>query len=155
MDSAVRHRRWATWLVCICACAALGFSGTARADHHKRVIILHSVGREFRPWNEYAKGIREELEKQSSWPLDVQEHALVAARSSDPNPEAPFVAYLKALHSEHPPDLIVSIGSPAAAFIQSYRQQLFPTTPVLITALEQRRVQSPSLTENDAVGRAG
>jgi hypothetical protein len=29
--------------------------GSAAADQHKRVMILHSVGREFRPWNEYAK----------------------------------------------------------------------------------------------------
>jgi signal transduction histidine kinase len=151
VNIAARQRRWKTWLITICACAVFSVSGTARAAEYKRVIILHSVGREFRPWNEYAKGIREELDKQSSWPLDVQEHALVAARSGDPNPEEAFVTYLRALYARHQPDLIVSIGSPAALFIQRNRQLLFPTTPVLITALEQRRVQSSSLTENDTV----
>ena len=43
----------------------------AGATEHKRVMILHSVGREFRPWNEYAKDIRAELDRQSPWPLDV------------------------------------------------------------------------------------
>jgi len=33
----------------------------ATAEEHKRVLILHSVGREFRPWNEYAKYMRAEL----------------------------------------------------------------------------------------------
>jgi len=42
-------------------------------------MILHSVGREFRPWNEYAKAIRAELDRQSPAPLDVQEHSLVEA----------------------------------------------------------------------------
>ena len=151
MNSTSRYQAWSKWLITICACTCLVFSDDLHATEHKRVLILHSVGREFRPWNEYAKNIREELDKQSSWPLDVQEHALMAARSSDPNPEAPFVAYLKALSAERLPDLIVSIGSPAAAFMQRYRQQLFPTTPMLITALEQRRVQPSNLTENDAV----
>jgi signal transduction histidine kinase len=36
-------------------------------------------------------------------------------------------------------------------FIQRYRDQLFPGTPMLITAVEQRRVQFSNLTENDAV----
>ena len=40
-------------------------------------MILHSVGREFRPWNAYAKDIRAELDRQSRWPIDVQEHSLV------------------------------------------------------------------------------
>jgi hypothetical protein len=51
----------------------------ADASDPKRVLILHSVGREFRPWNEYAKDIRAELDRQSPWPLDVQEHSLVTA----------------------------------------------------------------------------
>ena len=49
--------------------------------------------------------------------------------------------YLRALHAERPLDLIVSFGAPAVAFVQRYRQQLFATTPMVFTAVEQRRVQ--------------
>src|SRR5262245_11014496 len=63
----------------------------------KQVLVLHSFGREFKPWSEYAKAIRLELERQSPWPLDIQEHALVSARSPDENPEAAFVEYLRAI----------------------------------------------------------
>jgi hypothetical protein len=45
----------------------------------------------------------------------------------------------------------VGIGAPAAAFIQRHRQKLFPTTPVLFTAIEQRRLQYSDLTQNDVV----
>jgi signal transduction histidine kinase len=45
----------------------------------------------------------------------------------------------------------VSIGAPAAAFVQRHRPQLFSTTPMVFTAVEQRRVQYSSLTANDAV----
>src|SRR6185437_4247605 len=49
------------------------------------------------------------------------------------------------------PDLIVSIGAPAAAFVQRHRPQLFPNTPMVLTAVDERRVQFSALTERDAV----
>ena len=53
--------------------------------------------------------------------------------------------------TSRPVDLIVAIGAPAAAFVQRYRQRLFPKTPMVFTAVEQRRVQYEKLTENDTV----
>ena len=123
----------------------------ATAAEHKRVLILHSVGREFRPWNEYAKYMRAELDRQSPWPLDVQEHSLVAARSADPNPEPPFVEYLRALYGAQQPDLIIVVGAPAANFIQRHRKDLFATAPMVFTTVEQRRVRMSELTEYDTV----
>src|ERR1041385_5058094 len=127
-----------------------GLANAADVEH-KRVLILHSVGREFRPWNEYAKHMRAELDRQSPWPLDVQEHALVAARSDDPNPEPPFVDYLRALYGGQQPDLIIVVGAPAAGFIHRHRNDLFATAPMVFTTVEQRRVQASALTENDTL----
>ena len=62
-----------------------------------------------------------------------------------------FAEYLRALYTSRPVDLIVAIGAPAAAFVQRYRQRLFPATPMVFTAVEQRRVQYEKLTENDTV----
>src|SRR5262249_45046089 len=92
----------------------------AFAGEPKRVLVLHSFGRDFRPWSEYAKTIRAELDRQSPWPLDVIEFSLISARFTGDNPEAPFVQYLRSLFDKHPPDLIVSVGAPAAAFVQRY-----------------------------------
>jgi ABC-type uncharacterized transport system substrate-binding protein len=124
---------------------------TAWAAESKRVMLLHSFGPDFKPWSEYAKAIREELDRRSPWPLDLREHSLENARSSDENPEGPFVEYLRALFAKQPLDLIVSIGAPAAAFVQRHRQELFPTTPMLLAVVDQRRVQYSVLTANDAV----
>jgi len=124
--------------------------GAAAADS-KRILIVHSFGRDFKPWRDYATTIRMELDRQSPWPLDIHEHSLVTARSSDENPEVPFVEYLRALYERRPPDLIVSVGAPAAAFVQRYRARLFSATPMVLTAVEQRRVQYSVLAENDAV----
>ena len=124
---------------------------TGFAAESKRVMLLHSFGLDFKPWSAYAKSIRSELKQQSPWPLDIVENSLVTALSSDEDPEAPFVEYLRALFAKRPLDLIVSIGAPAAAFVQRHRQRLFTATPMVFTAVDQRRVQYSSLTANDAV----
>ena len=121
----------------------------ALAAEHKRVMLLHSFGQDFKPWSEYAKDIRAELKRQSPWPLDIIENSLVTARFSDEDPEAPFVEYLSALFAKRPLDVIVSIGAPAADFVQRHRRRLFPTTPMVLTAVDQRRVQYSNLTGND------
>jgi hypothetical protein len=47
--------------------------------------------------------------------------------------------------------MIVAFGAPAAAFVQRHRDRLFPTTPALLAAIDQRRVEQLKLTANDAV----
>jgi hypothetical protein len=125
--------------------------GEARYRELKRVLLLHSFGREFRPWSEYARSIKAELERQSPWPLDIQEHTLLTARLYNPGPEAPFVEYLGSLYQGAPPDIVVSIGAPAAGFVQRYRGKLFPDTPMVMTVVEQRLVNHADLTDRDVV----
>jgi signal transduction histidine kinase len=132
-------------LVTSLACSA------ALAAESKRVMLLHSFGRDFKPWSEYAKSIRTELSRQSPWPVEIIEHSLVTARFSDENSETAFVDYLRALFAKHPLDLIVSIGAPAANFVQRHRERLFATTPMVLMAVDQRRVQYSNLTANDTV----
>ncbi len=124
---------------------------TAFGAESKRILLLQSFGRDFKPWREYASTIRTELARQSPWPLDIQDQALVSARSDNADPEVPFIEYLRALYSKNPPDLIVSLGAPAAQFVQRHRERIFPGTPMVFTAVEQRRIGVPALTEYDTV----
>jgi signal transduction histidine kinase len=125
-------------------------SGEPRGEP-KRVLMLNSFGRDFLPWSAFARTIRTELEQQSPWPLELQEHNLLSARFNNPGPEAPFVEYLRSLYTGRPPDIVVSIGAPAASFVQKYRAQLFPETPTVLTAVEQRLVKQTNLTDRDTV----
>ena len=148
---------WRVALRCIFRAAitgSLSLSGIcvdAAEREPKRVLLLHSFGPTFKPWSEYAKSIRVELERRSPWPLDITEQSLIAARFADDNLEAPFAEYVRSLFLNHPLDLIVSVGAPAAQFVQRHRGQIFSTTPMIFTAVEQRRVQFTTLTENDSV----
>lgn len=139
------HRTVIAALLMAFACSA------TLAAEPKRVMMLHSFGRDFKPWSEYAKAIRSELDRQARWPLDVYEHSLVGARFDDKNPEAPFVEYLRALFERRPLDLVVSVGAPAADFVQRHRQHLFDATPMLLAVVDQRRVQYSAITAHDAV----
>jgi signal transduction histidine kinase/ABC-type uncharacterized transport system substrate-binding protein len=135
--------------------ATASFLGTtasgAAAAEPRRVMMLHSFGPRFRPWSDYAETIRAEINRQSRKSVDFVDHALVNARVNDEQSEAPFVEYLSALYAGHPLDLIIAFGGPAATFVQQHRQQLFPKVPMVITAVDHRRVQYEKLTENDTV----
>lgn len=125
------------------ACAAV------QGAESKRVMLLHSFGRDFKPWDEYARTIRTELERQSPWPLDIIDQSLVAARAGDDDAERTFAEYLRALYTKFPVDLIVCIGAPAAAFVQRNRPNVFANIPMVFTAVDERRVQFTALTPND------
>src|SRR6476659_3474138 len=115
----------------------------------KRVLMLHSFGLRFKPWTTYAEALRTELSRRKS--VDFQDQSLLSARLSSDKSDGPFVDYLRALNADQPPDLILSIGAPAANFVQRHRKDLFPTTPMVFTAVERRRVDFQKLTEYDAV----
>ena len=65
--------------------------------------------------------------------------------------EVPLVQYLRSLYLREPLDLIIAVGAPAASFIQRHRSELFPTTPMIFTAVDRRRVDYDHLSENDTV----
>ena len=112
----------------------------------KRVLIVHSVGRDFSPWDDYARKIREELRLQSKDPIDIFEASLSTARFPDGNEDA-FVNYLNAVFSERKLDLIMTIGGPAAQFFQQNRQRIFPSIPTLYAALAQRMSSNAPATD--------
>lgn len=117
----------------------------------RRVLLLHSFGRDFLPWSEYARSIKTNLEQRSPWPLDVQEHTLLTARFTAPGPERPFVEYLRSVYQGRPPDIVMSVGGPAAGFVQRHRAELFPNAPMVLTTVEERLIDRASLTEKDTV----
>jgi len=91
------------------------------------------------------------LQRQAPWSLEITDHSLLTARTGDPDAEKAFIAYLHALYDHHPLDLIVALGAPAVSFVQLHRRELFPETPVVFTAVEERRVRQLDLTPKDAV----
>ena len=121
------------------------------AAQPKKILLLHTFGPNFEQGAAWSREIQRELNKQSPRPLNIQEQSLVTALDGDDVADAKFVEYLKALYAQRPPDLIVALGAPAARFVQQHRPDLYPTTPMLLAAVEVRRVEPSMLSERDAL----
>src|ERR1700761_5349108 len=126
-------------------------AGNATAAEPKRGLLLHSFGPDFRAEEIFAGYLRTDLAERSPYPLDRCEASLESARCGDGERDEAFTAYLRALFATHPPDLIVTMVSPAARFIQRHRQELFPSTPVIFAALDARAIKDATLTANDTM----
>ena len=138
--------------VLLATAIVLSTSASSRADvEPKHVLMLHSFGLRFKPWTDYAQITRAEINRRSQRTVEFHDHSLLTAGLSDDKSDSPFVEYLHALYAERPPHLIIAFGAPAANFVQRYRHRIFPTSPMLFTAVEQRRVQHDKLTANDTV----
>ncbi|WP_426418752.1 sensor histidine kinase [Bradyrhizobium genosp. A] len=166
MRSALPHRANRAWedtvagrwlavarafLAAVTATAISAAAADGTAAELKRIVIFNSYGQNFKPWRDYSTALRQELERQSRWPIDIQDFSVATARFEDQSVESEFADYLRALFARGAPDLIVALGGPAAMFVQRNRPQLFPSTPMVMTAVEERRVQRSALTDNDAV----
>ena len=134
------------------AVALLAFAaGNATAAEPKRVLLLHSFGWNFQAEDAFGDYLRTDLAEKSPYPLDPYEVLLEIARFNDGERDEAFAGYLRTLFATHPPDLIVTLVSPAARFIQRHRQDLFPSTPVIFAALDARAIKDATLTANDTM----
>lgn len=137
-------RRWlaVVLLFFVAACPA--------AAQPKRVLLLHSFGPQFVPWVFFAAQFREDLFKLSPYKIDLYEVSLEGARFQQPEEQGPIVDYLAALFGQRELDVIVTIGAPATFFVQKYRAQFFPSTPLVMGGPERRAINYDALTPNDA-----
>jgi signal transduction histidine kinase len=136
---------------CLLTLIVLAFAVVSQAaTEPKRVLLLHSFGPQFVPWVFFAGHFREELFKQLPGQIDLYEASLEGARFQQTDEERPIVDYLTALFEKRKLDVIVTIGAPATFFVQKYRAQFFPSTPLVIGAPEQRAINYAALASNDA-----
>ena len=124
-------------------------AGNATAGEPRRVLLLHSFGGNFQAEDTFGDYLRTDLAEKSPYPLDRYEVSLEIARFNDGERDEAFVGYLRALFADRPPDLIITMVSPAARFIQRHRRDLFPSTPVIFAALDARAIKDATLTAND------
>jgi signal transduction histidine kinase len=129
----------------------LALANPTDAAEPDRVLLLHSFGPDFSPWNTITPPFREGLRKWSPRPIDLYEASLQAERFGDsPAPEeGPFIEYLKGLLPTRDVRLIVAMGAPATRFVLRNRQQLFPSSPLLIASSDVRTYSDLTLTTNE------
>ena len=146
-----KGRRSASAALALCCATVLAILAATQIStaETRRVLVVHAFGHPFSPWSDFAASFRAELVKKSPEPINLYEVSLDTARVQDPQGEAPFVDYIRALLAGRTPDLIVPVGAPSAFFMQRHRAQLYPTTPMLILGADLRRIPGTALTKYD------
>jgi len=137
--------------VCFGGMCLLILAKCADAADLDRVLLLHSFGPDFSPWNTITPPFREALRKLAPNPIDLYEASLQAERfgKSPAQEEGPFIDYLNALLPDRKPRLIVAMGAPVTRFALRNRARLFPSSPLLIATSDVRTYDDLALTAND------
>jgi signal transduction histidine kinase len=134
---------------------ALLLSLGAEAASPKRVLILHSFGRDVAPFDTTASVFRTDVARRSPEPLTFVEASLDLERVVSEGEKVAFLEYLNARFGEAQPDVVVTIGAPAALFYLGNRAKLFPAVPLVLGSLDERFVRNVVLSNNDAVVGVG
>lgn len=123
----------------------------SRSEPSKSVLILNSYGPDFAPYNFLTARLRDDLAANYAGSIDFFDASLASARYVEAPDDKAFVDYLQSLFATHRLDLIIAIGAPAAGFVQNNRKALFTGVPMLLTAVEERRLDPKLLAPSDTV----
>jgi len=116
----------------------------------RRILLVHSFNREFAPFDAFVGNFRTEIARRVTEPVQFIEVSLQPGQSQESMDAGPIIEYVQAMFTGPPPDLVVPIGGPAVTFAQEHRQQLFPNTPMLMAAVDERLMRSSAMTSRDA-----
>jgi len=123
---------------------------SAMAKDAKRVLLLHSFGREFAPYELIVATIRTELAKGSSEPIAVYDASLDSGQTPASEDAQAFLELLRHRFAGSPPDVVITVGPPAAAFFPQNRDKVFPATPLVLAGLDERFIPRSELRDGDA-----
>jgi len=132
----IRPVRMLAVLAALIVLTAKGASATEPGG--RRVLIIKSFGSRFAPFDEFASVLSREIARQSPTPVEFIETPLELARFDDLGGERPFAQYVGTLVANRRPDLLITIGGPAARFAALHRDALSHSVPLLITGLDER-----------------
>jgi signal transduction histidine kinase len=127
----------------------LGVPASSAAQPDARQVLLLNSFERGSTENLFAGMLRTELGRKLSEPINFFEVSLQPALSPENPREGPAVDYLQHTFAGQRLDLVVTLGGPAAGFAEKYGGRLFPTTPVLLAAMDQVWVQDRTLSANE------
>jgi PAS domain S-box-containing protein len=143
--------------LCVLLCAT---SAQAAVRH---IVLIQSVERGNLTLDRFTELLRAQIDQQGHEPVNFTEFVVTPEGFVD-YPQQAIVDYIRASFAGRPkPDLVITTGGPAATFARKYRTQLFPDSPFLYAAVDQRFLQGVTLTDsetavavaNDYVGVVG
>jgi PAS domain S-box-containing protein len=117
----------------------------------RRIVLIQSVERGNLVLDRFTGLLRAQIDEQRHEPLSISEFVINPAGFVD-TPQEVIAEYIRsAFAGRSRPDLVITMGGPAAAFGQKYRAQLFPDSPIIYAAVDQRFLQEGHFTDRETV----
>jgi signal transduction histidine kinase len=114
-----------------------------------QVLVLQSMDRGSLVFDSFTAEFRAALQRLAGTRVTLLDFVVAPAGLTEA-PEKPVIAFLDSIYADRrSPDLLVTIGGPAAAFVRRNRAQLFPAIPVLYAAVETRFLSNAPLAMNE------
>jgi hypothetical protein len=133
----------------LAACLVLCGSSVEAQPKVQQILLLHGSDRGNLVLDTFAGNFRADLDERAGRPVNVVQ-IVIGPIGFAGAPEHSVVDYIKSTFADRPrPDLILTASGPAATFARKYRQQLFPDTPLLFAAVDQRFLRDAPLGEKE------
>ena len=128
----------------------LGAAANAAAQPvQKQVLVLQSFDRGNIVVDNFTTNFHVELDQRAEQPVNFVQ-VVVGPIGPVGAPERAIVDFIVSTFADGPkPDLIVAMSGPASIFARKYRRQLFPDTPLLFAAVDERYLRAAPLGENE------
>ena len=145
--SSRRYLRSAATAVLIAFTAAVNTG--AQPPAARQVLVLQSMDRGSLVFDSFTSSFRASLQERAGTQLTLFEFVVAPAGLTEA-PDAPVIDFLHSIYAgRQPPELIVTVGGPAAAFARRHRAQLFPRAAMLLAAVETRYLGSEALAQSE------
>ena len=129
-------------------CLTLASVSPAGAQPQPRNILL-LTSYQSDAFTYHNEAFRTQLRRLLPEPLNFLELLVRPAASGQVPEEEPLVGYLRSTVSGQRVDLVVAVGGPAAVFVRTHRERLFPATPILESSLDVRWLRDQTLSANE------
>jgi len=127
----------------------LAAASSEAAPPRRQVLLLQSFDRGNLTLDSFTANFRVDLDRLTGSAVNIVQ-VVVRPAGFAPAPESAIVDYIRSAFADGTkPDLIVSVAGPAAAFVRTHRQRLFPQTPLLLAAVDQRNLRGAPLGRNE------
>jgi PAS domain S-box-containing protein len=128
----MRRRRWAYRCVLLFACWLLWQTIAAVAQESRRVLVFYELGRSSAAVDVVDREIREVLEKQSAYHIDLYVEYMETNLFEDPVSQQKIREWYLEKYRDQQPDVIVAAGVTPIHFMIDSHEKNFPGVPIVI-----------------------
>ena len=147
-SGAIRLRRFRAGL--LGGLLLIAAASTQAQSGVKQVLVLQSLDRGNLTLDSFTGNFRIDLDRRAGRPVNVVQ-VVVGPTGFVGAADQAVADYIRSIYADRPPpDLVMTVGGPAAVFARKHSRQLFPAKPLLLASVDQRYLRAAPLGGNES-----